>query len=61
MGGSVPGSQGCLPGGGCLPLDRGVYTSSLDRKLDSSCENITFSQLRLWTVISESDLRWFWI
>ena len=45
------GGGWCLPGGGCLP--RGVYTSLLWTKfLTHACENITFPQFRLRTVIN---------
>ena len=46
----VGGGVACLPGGG--GLSRGVYTSPLWTEfLTRACENITFRQLPLQTVI----------
>ena len=41
---------GCLPRRECIPACTGADTTRVDRMTDR-CKNITFLQLRLWTVI----------
>ena len=64
--------RGCLPGGVCpgsvcvsqhalsrgvsAPVHAGIHSSPWTEFLTHACENITFSQLLLWTVINTSSL-----